>query len=330
MGSDWFQRARARVQKFIDYLIEDVSLLTYVLSFGGVVLGAGVVYTLLSPAGHGMGHGTTAVEAPSLFDGIYFSIVTVSSLGYGDIQPLGFSKAIVCFEVLFGLAFMGIVVAKLTSRRLSYHVQRLFSADAQRRLDEFAVRFEELERESRTTIRTISKAYQPTPGQTVSRDSDKAQAGQLFQRLIEGLNAACATLADYLGREVQQTGYFDIAPVEAMQRLAKALDQGVFNIGQLIVGLFPETRMEILDQSNRDRISTIIKDLLKLCTITEGHAKDPKTRGCFVRLRQTCTMTFEPSFSTPTPSPEFAQPDQILVHTDEPEEPAQASTGKTG
>lgn len=48
-------------------------------------------------------------------DCIYFSIVTITSLGYGDIQPMGYSRAIASMEVLCGLVLVGFAVGKLTS-----------------------------------------------------------------------------------------------------------------------------------------------------------------------------------------------------------------------
>jgi hypothetical protein len=46
---------------------------------------------------------------------LYFSVVTETTLGYGDLRPAGASRVIVCLHVLIGLAFAGVVVAKITS-----------------------------------------------------------------------------------------------------------------------------------------------------------------------------------------------------------------------
>jgi len=48
------------------------------------------------------------------FDNIYFSIITMTSLGYGDIQPSGTGgKIVACFEILLGLAMFGMLVTFL-------------------------------------------------------------------------------------------------------------------------------------------------------------------------------------------------------------------------
>ena len=118
------------------YLIEEVSLRAYLVVFAVVVIGCGWLYSYLTAHGHGVN-----ASPLGFLDGVFFSIVTVTSLGYGDLYPVGFSRVIAGAEVLFGLAFMGIMIAKVTSRRLSYHVQRLFVSDAQRRLDDFEEKF---------------------------------------------------------------------------------------------------------------------------------------------------------------------------------------------
>lgn len=48
-------------------------------------------------------------------DAVYFSIVTEATLGYGDIRPIGWSRFLACFQVLFGLMLAGVAVAKITS-----------------------------------------------------------------------------------------------------------------------------------------------------------------------------------------------------------------------
>lgn len=51
----------------------------------------------------------------SFSDALYFSVVTETTLGYGDISPKGISRFLVCGQVLLGLVLAGVVVAKITS-----------------------------------------------------------------------------------------------------------------------------------------------------------------------------------------------------------------------
>ena len=52
-----------------------------------------------------------------LVTAIYFSFVTTSSVGYGDVLPLGMARMFAVFEAVAGLLIFGAVVAKFVSRR---------------------------------------------------------------------------------------------------------------------------------------------------------------------------------------------------------------------
>ena len=122
---------------------------------------------------HGIGQNLKPLSDITFSTGIYFSIVTISSLGYGDMHPMGFSKALICVEVLMGLAVIGIMIAKVTSRRLSYHVSRLFSFDAQKRLEDFAAQFDIVRVDLDAIMPKLAAVYRDVPRQTSSSSEDK-------------------------------------------------------------------------------------------------------------------------------------------------------------
>lgn len=49
-----------------------------------------------------------------LYDACYFSIVTFTTLGYGDLSPVGGLRILAAFEGLFGAITLGFLVAGLT------------------------------------------------------------------------------------------------------------------------------------------------------------------------------------------------------------------------
>jgi hypothetical protein len=77
------------------------------------------------------------------WDCIYFSVVTFTSLGYGDLRPCGFGRLVACVEVIFGLGLFGVGVAKLASHKQSYLLNQLYARELQRRLDLFAEALQE-------------------------------------------------------------------------------------------------------------------------------------------------------------------------------------------
>ncbi len=60
---------------------------------------------------------------------LYFSVVTFTSLGYGDIFPVGWGRALACTEVVLGLSLFGVgvrgyAVQSLSTRVLSWPGRR--------------------------------------------------------------------------------------------------------------------------------------------------------------------------------------------------------------
>jgi len=80
------------------------TLLSYVLfSFG-----MGGVYFLVHQSGHQCFRFTSEImQEPSILDFSYFSFITVTTVGYGDIVPAHtFVRGLVLFQVLFGLSLI--------------------------------------------------------------------------------------------------------------------------------------------------------------------------------------------------------------------------------
>ena len=51
------------------------------------------------------------------FDYVYFSIITFTSLGYGEIHPVGFAgKVAACVEIIAGLVMFGVLLSFIGNR----------------------------------------------------------------------------------------------------------------------------------------------------------------------------------------------------------------------
>ena len=296
--------------------IEEVGMLWYIVCFIAAIIFFGIAYTLLTPMGHGIGQNLKPLSDITLFTGIYFSIVTISSLGYGHMHPMGFSKALACLEVLMGLAVVGIAIAKVTSRRLSYHVSRLFSSDAQKRLEDIAVGFETSQNHLITITQEFEKVYRSTPSQMVLSTEDRSEVITNFREVISALRSKCVDLRDYLLFEIEQDNYFQIAPASAIVRVGNAVDDVFFRLSQLIVSLSPQARTETLNRHNRLGILEAIDSQKKVCDLVNQYATDQNTLNVFRRIEETCEQVPASYFAVP----EESQPDQVLQSTDEPQE----------
>jgi hypothetical protein len=85
-----------------------------------LVGGCGVAYWLLGAApGHGLLQGQDAVGLTSggLGTAVYFSFVTATSVGFGDVAPVGAARPLAVVESVAALLLFGCLISKLVSRR---------------------------------------------------------------------------------------------------------------------------------------------------------------------------------------------------------------------
>ena len=306
-------------------MVEDVPMLWYIVGFILLVIVFGIVYAWLTPMGHGVGQNLEPLQDVSILTGIYFSVVTISSLGYGHMHPLGFSKALACLEVLIGLAVIGIMIAKVTSQRLSYHVLRLFSSDAQKRLEDIAAKFETSKLELHEIMPKLVAAFQSAPGQVQPPDEDKSELVFEFRGVITVFQSECVKLRDYFSSEIALGNYFQSVPVGAVAQVGNAVDEAFWILGQLITSLSTQSTMEIFEKYIRQMISEAIASQREVCDLVQKHAIDDGTRDAFQRIKEICDGIPTSYFTVP----EESQPDQVLQGIDEPQEPSAVDNQQT-
>src|SRR6478609_8039161 len=95
-----------RLRKLMVELVEDMRFDHFVYWYLLFILLFGLVYSFLGIFDNGVVESVGGVKSTQVED-IYFSVVTIASLGYGDFKPVGWSRLVASLEVLFGLAFMG-------------------------------------------------------------------------------------------------------------------------------------------------------------------------------------------------------------------------------
>jgi potassium channel LctB len=113
--------------KLLD-LLANTSFAALLRLWLGVVFGCAAVYWI---AGSG--------EPPSLMEGgvrvpltlhglataVYFSFVTATSVGFGDVVPVGLVRIVAVAESATGLLIFGCVISKLVSRRQEYLIEEI-------------------------------------------------------------------------------------------------------------------------------------------------------------------------------------------------------------
>jgi potassium channel LctB len=93
-----------------------------------MVLGCGLVYWMAGALGaHALleGGNPLAPGRHGVFTAIYFSFVTATSLGYGDVVPVGAVRLLAVAEGAAGLLLFGLLVSKLVSRRQEQLIEEI-------------------------------------------------------------------------------------------------------------------------------------------------------------------------------------------------------------
>jgi potassium channel LctB len=119
-------------------LIERRSTFQLFLVWIGVILACGVGYWLDALIGdHGLIEAGSSVGGglKGLASSVYFSFVTATSVGYGDIVPVGAARLLAVGEAITGLLIFGAVVAKFVSHRQENLVSEIYRVTFDERLD---------------------------------------------------------------------------------------------------------------------------------------------------------------------------------------------------
>lgn len=109
----------------------------FIFGFLSIILSS--IYFWLAPHHHSLNKPDI-----NILDTLYFSIVTFTSLGYGDLSPIGFGRFIASLVVILGLIFIALLVGKIASERQQSILLLVHTSDCQRRLTNFSSEINEL------------------------------------------------------------------------------------------------------------------------------------------------------------------------------------------
>lgn len=167
-----------------------------------LLLSFALLYFFATKYGQGILGTYPNAQFPTFWDSLYFSVITFSSLGYGDFRPVGFSRILASLEVFSGLSVLGLAIAKLSSVRQGYYAQRLYSASCQERLDKFSQGFVNLAKQSALP---------------------NADATEIFHTI----NHYCVALLNYLKYESENGTFFEDVPIRPVRRVLRYLAAAV-------------------------------------------------------------------------------------------------------
>ncbi|WP_367325272.1 potassium channel family protein [Streptomyces sp. HUAS ZL42] len=113
MTAMWRLARRLRARRRVVGLVGPLAMVTVVGMWAGtVVLGWAIVYWPHMPGAFTFSPGSEAAQEPALLDSLYLSLVTVATLGLGDIAPgEGWLRLVSPLEALVGFALLTATVS---------------------------------------------------------------------------------------------------------------------------------------------------------------------------------------------------------------------------
>lgn len=169
------------------HLINEVSLGWLIAALTATVVAFALVYYWLAHIGAGLLLFTFDTAArPNLLDALYFSIVTISSLGYGDIRPVGITRLVVGTEVVLGLSFFGLLVAKISSVKQDYILRSMYADLVDDKLAKFSARLDEARLLFRNTSQMLLDGdLDPELTTTFRRETPGATFFSQYRQLLD-------------------------------------------------------------------------------------------------------------------------------------------------
>ncbi|MBR9683208.1 two pore domain potassium channel family protein [Candidatus Woesearchaeota archaeon] len=101
----------------------------------GIILIFGIVYFLLSTPHSLLLSNPTNLPVRGVMDSIYFSFITATFTGFGDIVPVGSYKIIAIFEVTLGVLLLAFVTSKLVSLKQDIILNEIYEISFNERIN---------------------------------------------------------------------------------------------------------------------------------------------------------------------------------------------------
>jgi len=189
-----------------------------------VIALSSLYFCLACPFEEGLANCAGPIKKISFLNSIYFNIITFSSLGYGDLAPIGFGRIIASCEVILGLMLVALFVGKVASERQSAILLLLYTSENQRRIQEFSKGIDNIAEQMDTAL--------------TNHDHKKlSHYGRQAVRLV-------ASTSSYLSFQSKEGGLTNFGNVSTL----RALYQSVVNIQMIAINA-----LKIRDTENNIR-----------------------------------------------------------------------------
>lgn len=257
--------------------VEQVSVLQLLVGINALLVVFAFAYWTLS--GPGSTNGLIETYEPegrvAFLDALYFSVVSLSSLGYGDIRPLGFSRFLAGAEVIIGLSFFGIMVAKISSVRQDYILRRMYYSELiDGRLEGFAHQLEE-HRKLYLASSTMLLGGDIDPQLTTTFKDEVTQTTLFFE-----IHAILHDVDDLFVLETRSGGFFDNVSDALLMRIYASV-QSMMHHTIHLAERDPEAACEYVFCGNEQWIAELLELSEEIARLGRSHSRsDDVIRQC--------------------------------------------------
>ncbi|PMI45942.1 hypothetical protein BCU44_10655 [Vibrio cyclitrophicus] len=225
---------------------------SFILVFFVIVIAFAFIYSFISDFdGHGIYHNNVAAEG---LEFLYFSFVTITTLGYGDFIPKGYNRGVASIESVVGLIYFGVGIANIVSIK-------------QDTLLDYMKKSNDIER-FKSCIYDVVNAKEDLADhrRTIENTSD-------YNELIYRFNKG-NPFYDVLTSMQQLQGYVDhLVKTGSVDELTEYIDRACHHVEESI-GVIRKTIL-VLEEKEVNWSQKRTKEILhKVCSLTEDYTND--------------------------------------------------------
>ncbi len=130
-GRFWDKSNQRRVTTWFDRF----GFLHILVIWSAIITVFGLSYFLFSGSESSLYSNIDKTNVTSMSDAVYFSFITATSTGFGDIVPKGGFKIVSIFEVVFGLMLLAFVTSKLVSIKQDVILSEIYDISFKEKLN---------------------------------------------------------------------------------------------------------------------------------------------------------------------------------------------------
>ncbi|MBK5530239.1 two pore domain potassium channel family protein [Pseudomonas sp. TH08] len=256
--------------------LDAIKTSTLVLLLAAGIITSGVLFYFLSKIDQGIVSTFETNQSIGVWDSMYFSIITVSSLGYGDYRPVGAGRAVAAIEVVYGLFFLAVIVSKLASERTSTLIKLVYASDTQRRLLDFI-------ESTNDRNERLQKAI---------KDNDYYAASEISHTN----KTAFSTYKHFVNYHLQYGDIGNEWDTKQLVRLIKATGDSTDLAHSIIRNMHTDSEIHLRIENYLTKAETLSEHLKKHYTrekIESIHAHISKQRKAFKKAIDNCNNDFE-------------------------------------